>query len=101
MLLICRQKNVTLRKVKKPDIVKAYVDLGIYIKHDARCCDAHLGENQLISENEFQFLQTTDKEIQLDTLKMFDMLASNYTSDFEAFKDLQYKNHWLVKGYFF
>ena len=87
---ICREKNRSLHRVKKPDIVYAYVNHKIYIKHHARVCDAHFDENKLIKKDEFHRMPTKKKIFDPETINMFDLLCQNASTVFEKFKDIKF-----------
>ena len=73
---ICREKTRSLHLVNKKDIVHAYKYHNIYIKHHARCCDAHYDENGLIRNEEFYIIPTKKKYYSQDTIKMFKHLKA-------------------------
>jgi hypothetical protein len=58
----CRENNRSLHQVKKKDIIYSYETHKIYIKHHARCCDAHFDENGLIRKEEFTVIPTKKRK---------------------------------------
>jgi hypothetical protein len=87
---VCREKNRSLHRVRKQDILHAYTQHRILITKDARVCDAHFGDNGLIRKEEFFVIPTFQKAQTIQTVKMFDILASNVSSMFEPFKEMKY-----------
>ena len=85
---ICREKNRSLHIVKKKDIINAYKLHKIYIKHHARCCDAHYDENGFIRKEELYNIPTKKKAYNQDQIKMFDTLCQTSESIFEQFKHI-------------
>ncbi len=87
---ICRSPQKPLRRVKKQDIVHAYVYNRIFLKHHARVCNLHVGENGLIRKEEFSRVPTKNLEQNAETIKMFDLLARRNENRFEQFRDVRY-----------
>ena len=87
---ICKEKNRNLHKVKKKDITHAFVNHRMVIKTHARCCDAHYDENGLIRKDEFFIIPTSLKQYSVETIKMFDLLSTNYISPFDEFREMKY-----------
>ena len=74
--------------VNKKDIVHAYKYHNIYIKHHARCCDAHYDENKLIQKEEFYSIPTKKKYYNQDTIRMFNVLCQTSESIFNQFQNI-------------
>jgi len=87
---ICKEKNLSLHRVKKPDIIYAYVNHKIYIKRHARCCNRHYDDNKLIRKEIFAMIPTIERRISSDILSMFNMLSRDYNSPFQHFKEIKY-----------
>jgi tRNA(Ile)-lysidine synthase TilS/MesJ len=83
---ICRDKTRPLREVKKKDIIHAYTNHKIFIKHHARCCDAHYDENGFIRKEEFDVIPTRKQIYDQQMIKMFDILRPTSENIFEQFQ---------------
>jgi hypothetical protein len=85
---ICRDKTRPLHTVRKKDIIYAYSNHKIYIKHHARCCDAHYDNNGLIRKEEFDVIPTKARFYDQHIMKMFDVLCSTNDNLFEPFQEI-------------
>ena len=83
---ICRDKTRPLREVKKKDIIHAYTNHKIFIKHHARCCDAHYDDNGFIRKEEFDVIPTKKKIYDQHLIKLFDVLRPTSDNIFEQFQ---------------
>lgn len=87
---ICKERNRSLHRIKKQDIIHAYVNHSIYIKDHSRCCDAHYDENGLIRKEEFFIIPTREQAHSLKDVEMLEMLSAKHSNVFERFKDIKY-----------
>ena len=85
---ICRDKTRPLKTVKKKDIIYAYFNDKIFIKHHASCCDAQYDENGDIRKEEFDIIPTMNKLNDQQCIKMFDVLSRPNENVFEQFQKI-------------
>ena len=62
-----------LHQVKPESIMFAYQNFGEIIKHDTRCCKAHLDKTGLIKIEEFFKLKKKSKFFDKNIIKMLDL----------------------------
>ena len=95
--IFCNRLN-GLHIVKAESIMYAYVNHGIIIKHESRCCNDHFDDKGLIKAEEFNYLVTTDKPYEkdlilvldscLDASKKIQSLLKDSSGIFDKFRDM-------------
>ncbi len=86
---ICRARDRSLHRVKKDDILFAYKNYGIYIKHHARLCDDHRQNNGQLRKEEFEKIPTKFGKISDDNRFLLNIIASNNScSMFQQFNNM-------------
>ncbi len=90
--MICRQRNVKLRRFNKRDIMYAYMQNGIYIQNGTRVCDVHLDTNRINKEefNKIQTIQRAHLSNEVMSLSNECIMVAKKSSLFADFRDIQY-----------
>ena len=92
--MICRQRDVSLRRVNPRDIIYAYMQYGIFIQNGTRVCTDHLKpDNMLIKRDNFAQIQTIARPQTIENIVALAnkcILVAKKTTMFADFRDIKY-----------